>query len=250
MIIAVTGNTGAGKTHWIREQIAQNRENVVYFSPQTESFPIDTIYLKSEFTDISVLLEGNTEELKTLGVKNRVYLEIPWYLDIKAIIPLLKHLEAYLVAVINHPEEQGIGDEIVINPIEGRKTKKTDDIQVQRAVLTGEVLDYASLETFWLELTQGAYGEVIRVKGMFDIIDGQCIYGEFSPEFHKKDFFPLNFPLNLDGRPNRFSGLEIVGYSLDKEAIAQTISDFCLSDDLVNYYQNQVKETLKMEEIA
>ncbi len=249
MLIAIAGKSGSGKTHWIKEKIAQNRKNVVYFSPQTESFPLDTIYLKSKFRDISVLLEGNIEQLRDLSQKNTVYLEIPWYLDSEAITPLLQQMNAYLVAIVNNSEEKNhwSGYDIVINESNQKETNKTGAIQIQRAVLTGEVLDYASLEIFWLELIQGAYGDAIRVKGMFDIIDGQCIYGEFSPEFNQKDFFPLNFPLNLDGRPNRFSGLEIVGYNLDKEAIADTLGDFCLSDELVTYYQNQVKETLKRD---
>ena len=36
MIIAIASPSGAGKTHWIRQQIAQANKPVGYFSPQTE----------------------------------------------------------------------------------------------------------------------------------------------------------------------------------------------------------------------
>ena len=42
--------------------------------------------------------------------------------------------------------------------------------------LTGEVLDPASLNVFWDELIQGAYGEVARTKGIFEIVDGRSFY--------------------------------------------------------------------------
>jgi len=37
MIIVVTGGIAAGKTHWIRQQIAQSKQPSLYFSPQTET---------------------------------------------------------------------------------------------------------------------------------------------------------------------------------------------------------------------
>ena len=61
-------------------------------------------------------------------------------------------------------------------------------------MLTGEILDFDSLATFWLELTQGAYGEVFRAKGIFDLVDGQIYYGDFRLEKSELEFEPLNLP--------------------------------------------------------
>ena len=113
--------------------------------------------------------------------------------------------------------------------------------------MTGEILDFDSLATFWLELTQGAYGEVVRAKGIFDLVDGQIYYGDFTPGNSELEFKPLNLPRWLNGKPDRQSGFEIVGSNLDKAEIAQTIRDCCVPESAINYYQQQVKESLAIE---
>ena len=84
------------------------------------------------------------------------------------------------------------------------------------------------MATFWLELTQGAYGEVIRAKGIFDLVDGQIYYGDFRSGKSALEFKPLNLPRWLDGKPDRKSGFEIVGSNLDKAEIAQTMSEIAV----------------------
>jgi hypothetical protein len=255
MIIVVTGGIATGKTHWIREQIAKQTHPSLYFSPQTETFPIDRLILQSEFPQLSCLSREEEDRLSSLSAQNTVYMEVPWYLDLESLESFLKPLDCHRVAITSPEEEIPEGkvpvDEIVFSPvktgIKGDKWLKNREIQIYRAVLTGEVLDFSSLVTFWTELTQGAYGEVLRVKSIFDIIDGQCIYGEFIDEWAEKDFQSLNLPLNLDGRPNRFSGIEIIGRNLDKPTIADTLSDCCLSDEALFYYQQQVKDSLEPE---
>jgi hypothetical protein len=58
------------------------------------------------------------------------------------------------------------------------------------------------------------------------------------------EFKPLNLPRWLDGRPTRKSGFEIVGNNLEQAEIAQTIKDCCVPESAINYYQQQVKESL------
>ncbi|MDJ0540513.1 MAG: hypothetical protein PX481_17900, partial [Microcystis sp. M53603_WE2] len=209
MIIVVTGGIAAGKTHWIREQIAQSKQPSLYFSPQTETFPIDRLTLQSDFPQLSCVSREEEDRLSSLSAKNTVYMEVPWHLDPESLESFLKPLNCHRVAITSPEAEISEGqvpvDEIVFSPvkttIKGDQWLKKREIQIYRAVLTGEVLDFSSLTTFWTELTQGAYGEVLRVKSIFDIIDGQCIYGEFRDEWPEKDFQSLNLPLNLDGRP-------------------------------------------------
>ena len=256
MIIVVTGQLASGKTHWIRQQIAKNTLDKLYFSPKTESIPIDAINLQSEFPDLSILSVGEEGQLTHLAAEKTVYMEIPWYLENESVATFLNTLNRHQIRVISieHQTEGWTVREhetfFAQTLASSRQTEwlKSQDIQIHRAILTGEVLDFSSLETFWLELTQGAYGEVIRVKGLFDIIDGQCIYGEFIELFQEKDFKPLNLPLSLEGRPNHFSGIEIVGRNLDKSSLSDTLSDCCLSDEAVNYYQQQVKASLQLQE--
>jgi hypothetical protein len=256
MIIVVTGQLASGKTHWIRQQIAKNPLDNLYFSPKTESFPLDAIDLQSEFPHLLVLSVGEEDQLTHLSAEKTAYIEIPWYLEDESVETFVNTLNGHQTRLISI--EYQTGGWTVMQPqtlftqtlANSQKTEwlKSHDIQIHRAILTGEVLDFASLETFWAELTQGAYGEVIRVKGIFNIIDGQCIYGEFLKGFIQKDFKPLNLPLSLNGRPNHFSGIEIVGRNLDKSAIGDTLSDCCLPDEAVTYYQQQVKASLQIQE--
>jgi G3E family GTPase len=170
-----------------------------------------------------------------------------WYLDLLAAEPLIEKLRCHRVAImppeLHHTGIHAWADEVI--PGNHLETVKLDrDIQIDRGVLTGEILDFASLESFWYELIEGAYGEVIRVKGIFDIMDGQSIYGQFLSNFPAKDFQPLNLPRWTEGRPQRFSGLEIIGRNLVREQIAQTLEACCLSESAIQYYQQQMQESL------
>ncbi len=251
MITAVLGGFGVGKTHWIKEQIQQKNEDIFYFSPQTQTFPVDGAFLQSFYPDLSIVGVKSASELMDLGNSYAVFLEIPEYLDLDNINPLISALECHCVAIVGKEENQGkwsdFADEIIINQNVkyGYSLDVLPDLQIHRASLMGEVLDYASLETFWQELTLGAYGEILRGKGIFNILDGQCVYGEYLKDSFKYDFQPLDLPLSLEGRPTYFSGLEVVGNNLDKQGIADTLGDFCLADEAVSFYQQQVKQVLE-----
>lgn len=69
---------------------------------------------------------------------------------------------------INSQELEAWANEIIPGDI---VIKPTTALQVHRGVLTRDILDYYSLAAFWLELTQDAYGEVVRAKGIFDLED-------------------------------------------------------------------------------
>ncbi|MEM8828650.1 MAG: GTP-binding protein [Cyanobacteria bacterium P01_G01_bin.19] len=244
MIIAVASPPGAGKTHWIHQQLAKTDKPVGYFSPQTDSVPVDAVYLQSEYPQLKLYQTGKEAELD----KTITYVEIPWYLDLAGIEPLLKAFNSHRVAII--PEDTDSkqlktwADEIIPG---NNITQPTNALQIHRGVLTGEILDFDSLATFWLELTQGAYGEVVRAKGIFDLMDGQVYYSDFRSETSALEFKPLNLPRWLNGKPDRKSGFEIVGSNLDKAEIAQTIRDCCVPESAINYYQQQIKESLATE---
>ena len=178
MIIAVVSPPGRGKTHWIHQQISQTNKPVGYLSPKTDSLPIDATYLQSEYPQLKLYQTGEEAELD----KTITYLEIPWYLDLVGIEPLLQTLNPHRVAIIPNDKDSAElktwADEIIPG---NNITKPTKALQIHRGILTGEILDFDSLATFWLELTQGAYGEVVRAKGIFDLADGQIYYGDFIP---------------------------------------------------------------------
>ncbi len=244
MIIAVASPPGAGKTHWIHQQLAHTDKPVGYFSPQTDSVPIDATYLQSECPQLKLYQTGEEAELD----KTITYLEIPWYLDLAGIEPLLQTYDSHRVAIIpsdtDSKELETWADEIIPG---NNDTKPTTALQIHRGVLTGEILDFDSLATFWLELIQGAYGDVVRAKGIFDLVDGQVYYSDFRLGKSELEFKPLNLPRWLNGKPDRQSGFEIVGSNLNKAEIAQTVRDCCVPESAINHYQQQVKESLATE---
>jgi len=255
MITAITGPPGNGKTYWIQEQIAKTKKTVRYFSPQTESIPIDATLIQSKFPSVQILLSGQEQELFGSPEEELItYVEIPWYLNLLTIEPLLQQLNCHRVAVMP-PQSQNTGwhtwaDEIIMGNSQEQiaETSSNNPLEIHRGILTGEVLDFNSLEVFWSELIQGAYGSITRVKGIFEIMDGQSIYGEFLQNLPQKDFQPLNLARWHKGRPQRFSGCEIMGRNLDKEQIAQMVKYCCLPEQAINYYQQQIQNSLAKEE--
>ncbi|MCG5056670.1 MAG: GTP-binding protein [Limnoraphis sp. WC205] len=237
MIIAVTGPPGAGKTHWIREQISQTQQQVRYFNPGEGSVVIDGTCIASDFPEVEILTEGQEFELFNPEPKLTTYIELPWHLDLSSVQPLLEQLNAKSVVIGNE------------NIVESLTEIHTSQVQIHRSLLSGEILDWSSLAVFWFELIKGAYGEVIRAKGIFDIVSGESIYGDFVAGTMNQEFVALDVPLWLAGRPQRFSGLEIVGFDLNKAELSQTLKDCFLPESQISYYQQQIQTSLETEEI-
>ncbi|MEA5521466.1 GTP-binding protein [Limnoraphis robusta] len=237
MIIAVTGPPGAGKTHWIREQISQTQQQVRYFNPGEGSVVIDGTCIASDFPEVEILTEGQEFELFNPEPKLTTYIELPWHLDLSSVQPLLEQLNAKSVVLGNE------------NIVESLTEIHTSQVQIHRSLLSGEILDWSSLAVFWFELIKGAYGEVIRAKGIFDIVSGESIYGDFVAGTMNQEFVALDVPLWLAGRPQRFSGLEIVGFDLNKAELSQTLKDCFLPESQISYYQQQIQTTLETEEV-
>ena len=277
LIVAIAGLPGSGKTHWIREQLTQAQSPIRYFNPGTGSVAIDSIALATAFPQLQVLTEGQESELFATGTDTTTYIELPWHLELSTLEPLLQSLNCQRVAIMPLTEEtKDWADEVVLGNQAAQDylsqvESRTSQLQIQRGLLTGEIIDWASLTTFWFELIHGAYGEVIRAKAIFDIASGESIYGDFvagtvrkmfgetgnvwrSPTRQDRqlsanqEFVALDLPQWLEGRPQRFSGFEIVGQDLNKAAITQTIKDCCLPESHIEAYQQQMKQSLQQEE--
>jgi len=113
--------------------------------------------------------------------------------------------------------------------------------------LSGQVFDPPSLDTFWQELIQGAYGKVHRAKGIFELAEGQAFHLDFVNSLPGSAYTELNLPRWVQGRPNRFSGIEVVGQELDEGAIAATLKDCYLSDSLLTAHQATLKDSVPLE---
>ncbi|MFK0731092.1 MAG: GTP-binding protein [Gloeotrichia echinulata GP01] len=253
IITVVAGPTGSGKTTWICQQIRDIAavEKVIYFSPGTGNVPIDQNRIAAEFPGIQIFGDGQEIEfVHQIPQADAVYIEIGFYLQLGAIAFVLDNLTYRAIAVLpphlQNSEYHNWAQEI----IQGAPALTNTVENLWRAASSGQVIDQNSLEEFWYEITHGAYGIVTRAKGIFDVNDGRSLYGDFVADVPQTDFLELDLPRYLEGRPQRFSGLEVVGTNLNEAALRQTLSDCCLSDVAILQYQQQVKEILLQEEQA
>jgi hypothetical protein len=246
----VAGPSGAGKTTWIQQQVHTIAESAIYLSLGSGEPSVDATYLAAEVPGLIVLpVMQLTDFLELPPVGCAVYLELGFHIDLTSLILPDKMANCRRVVVLppgtRHPEWHDRADLVVA----GAETDITlQHPHIWRSALMGQVLDSASLNAFWYELTNGAYGNIQRAKGIFDLADGWAFYFDFTKGLSKGSYIELNLPRWLDGRPDRFSGIEVVGEALEQEMIAQTLKDCCLEEQAIAYYQQQIKDLIKQGE--
>lgn len=246
MIVAVAGPPGVGKTNWIRQQLAAASFQAQYFSPGN-TLAIDSTCIAAEFPTVQTLSEGEDYQLLVQTNPTAItYIELGFHLDLSAVELVLSTLDEsyHRVAVLppnfKDTEWHNWANQVVVGTtVKDNITK----LELWRANSSGQVLDPVSLEIFWYELTKGAYGNVTRTKGIFELVDGYAFYFNFVAGMSESSYTQLDLEPWLKGRPQRFSGIEVVGIGLDKETIAQTFKDCCLSDAALNHYQQQILES-------
>jgi len=246
----VSGPPGAGKTTWIRQQIELANEPSVYLNLGAGSAPIDATYLAAEMPELVALPEANwIPFLEAAMVDARTYVELGAAIDPASLVLPDFVTQVQRIAIlppdVSETEWHTWADEIV--PVAGASLLPS--LHVWRSALTGQVLDPASLDTFWYELAQGAYGSVHRAKAVFDVADGRSLYYEITTGRSIPSPVGMKLPLWLNGRPDRFSGLEVVGAALQPEIIAYTLTDCCLDDGAIAYYQQQIRELMSAESV-
>lgn len=249
VITAVAGPAGIGKTTWIRQQIATESLPVVYFSPGTGNVPIDQACIAAEFPQVKTLSDTQKSLLTKHLINGGVaYIELGCYLQLDAVNSLLEEFSSRRVCIvpptIKDSEWQNWADETV----EGVSiNQQWEQLSIWRLPLQGNVIDPVSLDVFWYqEMTQGAYGKIHRAKGIFDSADGRAFYLDFVAELAETKYEELNLPRWLEGKPQRFSGIEIIGENLDETALLQTLEYSCLPEAAILYYQQQVKDSMSL----
>ena len=255
-IVAIAGLAGAGKTQWLREQFQDQTIPVTYFAPQTTDCPVDRHCLSLEFPQWQFLEEGQELKLiEALQQKAIVVIELGFYVAPDSGEQLLKMLEtegfqchriAFVYDQMANSPWHVWADEIieVAMPLPSR------NLEVWRSPLRGQVFDPNSLNIFWEELTEGAYGDIQRAKGVVEIVDGRAFYLDYVSHDPESLYHELAVEQWLDGRPDRFSGLEVVGSKLEGQQMADTILDCCLNDELLDYYQAQIRQQIQQQRQA
>lgn len=251
MLTVVAGSLGAGKTHWICEQMTAQKDlkSLLYINPLTVG--VDAYRLLLDVPHLQI--ETDLSKAVPIAESKAIYLELGHHLSLDS--PLLAQVPHHRVAVISahcatRSDWEQWADEVVISTVAGSDSSSDAadaETDLWQASLKGQVLDPASLHTFWQELVQGAYGQMIRTKAVLELADGQAIYVDHLPA-QETTYQDLPLPQWLDGRPQRFSGIEMVGRALDKEAIASTLKDCCLTDATLASHQAALQQSLQQSQ--
>jgi hypothetical protein len=243
-LILVAGTPGSGKTRWIRSQVESIKSGCAYFVQiGAEDFPLDAVFLAQSCDNLQVLTQMPTAEMSELAL---LYVECGYPIEVQS-LPLPEDLPIRRIVVL--PPEAPMenwetwADEVVVG-----SSAPIAPPELWRLKLSGQILETASLEIFWQELSWGAYGTVDRAKGIFEVSEGIPLFAEFIQGHDTPEMIELNLPRHLSGRPDRFSGIEVLGTDLDTGAIVETLKLCFLKDDQVVSYQAQVRSALLDEE--
>jgi hypothetical protein len=247
-ITLVAGPSGSGKTTWIHERLS-SQEAAAYWSLGSADL-VDNRYLSVEFPGLQVLHESPEQLLsravfECVSAGLNIYIEIGFHVDLCGLVlPCEADLcqrVVLLPAGVQEPELEQWAD---VRVPSSESYGVVNATQLWRSPLTGQILDPTSLDTFWYELTQGAYGAVQRAKGIFDLVDGRAFYFNYVKGFPNTQYVELKVPRWFEGRPQRFSGIEVVGEQFDQKGVASTLGDCGLEDAAIPYYQAQIKASL------
>lgn len=254
--IAVAGPSGSGKTNWISQRLQKSRHSCYYLAPGVNQRSVDLMRIGYSFPQVKVIpdieIPSWINRLRHEGLSDTtVYLELGFHLVLDH--PMLSVLPWHRVAVLppqlSDSEWHTWADVTCL----GNDTFRMTQAELPNIWLTpliGQVFDPPSLNEDLMELMEGAYGEIHRVKGIFELPDGKGFYVDFVQGMSDMGYVELKIPRWLNGRPNRPSGIEVVGWNLNSDAIAQNLKDSYLSDELVNYYQQQYQSNREEESLA
>lgn len=243
-LVVVSGPSGSGKTTWLSQFLQEQSHPVYYASLGLGDASVDLARIGYRFPWVQVVPESQLNEaLADLPDTATVYLEIGFQLDLESLVWLESACDRIAVLPPDWPSSDwhDWADQVVT----GNAIAASDEAhlpEIWHTSLTGQVFDPPSLDELFIELTGGAYGHVHRVKGVFELPDGRAFYVDFVEGLPGIEYTELSLPRWLEGRPQRPSGIEVVGWDLQQQLIALTLLDSCLADSAIAQHQQYYKE--------
>ncbi|MEO1430899.1 MAG: GTP-binding protein [Cyanobacteria bacterium J06633_8] len=231
-IIVVGGYVGCGKTSWIYQQIGSKEkacpksgQKILYLKAGTEQVQIDQKKISIDFPTVQVF--GDSQEIEFLNELESAdiaYIELGNNLGLGYIDQLLNDLPYYPIAILPPGCKRCRWHSWAKEVLTGAAMKASiEEVETFRIATIGKVICGDDFNQFWNQIICNAYGKVIRVKGIFHLEDGNIIYADFVDGVPCIDFLNLSLSRYLHGEPKCFSGLEIVGCSLNKDALGGII---------------------------
>jgi hypothetical protein len=247
----VAGPSGSGKTAWISKALQEHKENRLYLCPGPGEMSVDVIRIGYCYPEVRVLLDDQIPPLAGLSEDTVIFLELGFQLDLQ--IPFLATAPCQRIAVLPPDLPQSPWHEWADEIISGNGISPPDPVNLPQlwcSALNGQVFDAPSLDELLIEITEGAYGTVHRLKGVFELPDGRAFYVDFVQGLEGLEYQELPIPRWLNGRPRRPSAIEVVGWQLDQATIVQTLLDSCLPEAAIDHYQQQYASLAPAEEPA
>jgi hypothetical protein len=244
-ILLISGPPGCGKTSWILSQLQVHKGPCGYL--RLAGFPaegctqaldggIDLAVLADhcpglrDLADPAHALAPPTGDL--LALIELPQFQPPAHVDSSGIDARLRpQLEALQLLPQRHLH---FGRDAELPP---QDTLQFNSLEAWSLDLTRSVWDPPSLNSFWFELVNGAYGEVYRAKALMNLPDGRSFSFNWIVSQEGTQFLPLERVAPPEGRPQRLSRLVVQGKHLDAAGIEATIADGLLSDAVLELQQ-------------
>ena len=241
----ISGPPGCGKTNWILSRLKQHNSSCGYlrlsgFSENSlehaNSNEIDYVFLKDQIPQL-IDLSKSSDHLRTDQDDLLLFLELSqFHLPKKSglagidrrIISQLENLKLLPDRYLHFGRDNELPIEDSLN------FEKIKSLSIN---LDETVWDPPSLNTFWFELVNGAYGDVYRAKALMNIIDGRFMLFNWIVSRNGSQFLQLNNFAPPKGRPQRISQLIIQGINLDFVSIQSTVNLCLVNDAVLQFHQ-------------
>ncbi|WP_320663874.1 GTP-binding protein [Prochlorococcus sp. MIT 1223] len=247
----ISGSPGCGKTHWILNTFKNHKGSCAYIRlngysdidlEQVKFSKIDSAFLKDHLPHLIDVSNSNKSSISirenTLLLIELPQFKLPSQNGVSGIDPRVLHELEILKLQPNRYLHFGRDIEL--------PTKDTLDfkkIESSNLNLQGCIWDPPSLNTFWFELVNGAYGDVYRAKALMNLPDGRCMFFNWIVSQQGSQYLPLNGVAPLTGRPERHSEIVIQGKNLDFALIQSTINHCLLDDSVLAYHQASLRSS-------
>ena len=241
----ISGPPGCGKTNWILSEIKKHGGSCGYirlsgFSEksleQANSSEIDFVFLKDQIPQL-IDLSKFSDHLFSDQDNSLIFIELSqFYLPNQSglagidprIIRQLENLKLLPDRYLHFGRDNELPVKDTLN------FKKIESLSIN---LSETVWDPPSLNTFWFELVNGAYGDIYRAKALMNIIDGRFMLFNWIVSQQGSQFLQLNNFAPPKGRPQRISQLIIQGRNLDFVSIKSTVNLCLVNDAVLQFHQ-------------